>query len=38
MIDRMFGGSAEKLIIALVQNRLLTAERVGELGEKMSQR
>jgi BlaI family transcriptional regulator, penicillinase repressor len=29
VIDRMFGGSAEKLIIALVQNGLLTAERLG---------
>ena len=38
LIDRMFGGSAEELVMGLVETRQLTPEKLDELRRKLEER
>ncbi|HZY63466.1 MAG TPA: BlaI/MecI/CopY family transcriptional regulator [Edaphobacter sp.] len=35
MVDRMFGGSSEELVMSLIKSRQLDAKKVAELGRKL---
>jgi len=36
LIDRMFGGSSEELVMSLLKNRQIDAERLAELTERFN--
>jgi predicted transcriptional regulator len=37
LVERMFGGSSEDLVMSLVKNRQVDLERIADLGRKMAQ-
>ena len=37
LIDRMFGGSSEELVMSLIKNKQLDAERIAELTRRLEQ-
>jgi predicted transcriptional regulator len=38
LVERMFGGSSEELVMSLLNSRQIDAKRLAELGERMAKR